>query len=75
VESILIRNLPEGTKARLSARAQANHRSMEMEARTILGAALDEEPRTIVDFLAHPESVDIDFEPEHLGAAARVAQL
>ncbi|GAA4173158.1 FitA-like ribbon-helix-helix domain-containing protein [Gryllotalpicola koreensis] len=75
MESILIRNLPEGTKARLAARAQRNRRSMEAEARDILGAALEGATKTIVDFLAHPESVEIEFDPERLGATARTADL
>lgn len=75
MESILIRNLPEGTKAQLAARADRNHRSMEAEARVILGEALQGDRTTIVDFLAHPESVDIEFEPQRLGAFARTAEL
>jgi plasmid stability protein len=75
VESILIRNLPEGTKAQLAARAERNQRSMEAEAREILGEALRGSGATIVDFLAHPESVDIAFEPERLGATARSIEL
>lgn len=75
VERILIRNLPEGTKAQLAVRADRNHRSMEAEARVILGEALQGDRVTIVDFLAHPESVDVDFEPERLGASARTAEL
>lgn len=40
--SIIIRNLAEKTKKRLRVRAAQHGRSMEEEARQILGAALDE---------------------------------
>ena len=42
--SITIRNLDEQTKERLRVRAAQARRSMEEEARNILGAALAEEP-------------------------------
>lgn len=42
--SITIRNLDESIKARLRVRAAHHKRSMEDEARKILGAALAEEP-------------------------------
>lgn len=74
-EQVLIRNLPDGTKARLAARAERHQRSMEAEARAILDDALSREMETIVDILAMPESADIDFEPERLGASARSADL
>jgi antitoxin FitA len=41
--SITIRNLDEGTKARLRVRAAQHGRSMEEEARTLLRAALRDE--------------------------------
>ena len=44
--SITIRNLDEGTKARLRVRAAHRNRSMEEEARTILRQALAEEATT-----------------------------
>ena len=75
MEQILIRNLPGGTKARLAARAAAHRRSMEAEARVILEEALDREPVSLVDLLAMPESADVEFEPERLGATARIADL
>jgi plasmid stability protein len=37
----------------------------------IVEAALLVEPTSIVDYLAMPESDDIDFEPERLGLTAR----
>jgi antitoxin FitA len=40
--TLTIRNLDEGVKARLRVRAAHNGRSMEAEARAILGAALAE---------------------------------
>jgi plasmid stability protein len=42
--SITIRNLDEGTKARLRVRAARHGRSMEEEARTLLRTAVAEEP-------------------------------
>ncbi|MGL5866957.1 MAG: FitA-like ribbon-helix-helix domain-containing protein [Dermatophilaceae bacterium] len=75
MEQILIRNLPEGTKAALRARARHHHRSAEAEARNLLTTALASEPRTIVDLLSTEEGADIDFEPERLGLTARSAEL
>ncbi|MFC8798547.1 Arc family DNA-binding protein [Promicromonospora sp. NPDC057138] len=75
MEQILIRNLPDGTKAVLAERAARHHRSMEAEARAIVEEALVAEPMSIVDHLAMPESEDIDFEPERLGLTARTAEL
>ncbi|MGL5929263.1 MAG: FitA-like ribbon-helix-helix domain-containing protein [Dermatophilaceae bacterium] len=75
MEQILIRNLPEGTKAALRARAEQRHRSVEAEARELLTSALAEEPVTIVDLLSTDEGDDIDFEPERLGLTARSAEL
>ena len=43
MEQILIRNLPEGTKAALRARAARHHHSAEAEARAILTAELSDE--------------------------------
>ena len=75
MEQILIRNLPAGTKAVLTERAARHHRSMEAEARAIMEQALISEPTSIVDYLAMPESEDIDFEPERLGLTACTAEL
>lgn len=74
-EQVLIRNLPDGTKARLAARAERHQRSMEAEARAILDDALSRDADSIVDILAMPESADIEFEPGRLGASARSADL
>lgn len=75
MEQMVIRNMADGTKARLAARADAHRRSMEAEARAILEEALNREPATLVDLLAMPDSAEIEFEPERLGATARVADL
>jgi plasmid stability protein len=48
---------------------------MEAEARAIVEEALVAGPTSIVDYLAMPESDDIDFEPERLGLTARTAEL
>ncbi len=43
MEQILIRNLPDGTKAALRVRAARHHHSVEAEARAILSAGLSGE--------------------------------
>ncbi|MFW0793815.1 Arc family DNA-binding protein [Gordonia sp. CPCC 205515] len=75
MEQILIRNLPAGTKAALRARAEENHRSVEAEAREIIGEALAREPVTLVDLLSSDDGADFDFEPERLGLTVRTAEL
>jgi len=75
VEQILIRNLPEGTKAALRARANQHQQSVEAEAREILAGALDREPITLVDLLGTDEGADIEFEPERLGLIVRIPDL
>lgn len=67
MEEILIRNLRDGTRARLQARANRNNSSVETEAQEILNAALSGEQVTLVDILAMPESASIEFEPDRLG--------
>ena len=74
-EQMLIRNLPEGTKAALRVRAQRHRRSVEAEVRDILTDALGREPITLVDLLGSDEGADIDFEPQRLGLAARTSGL
>lgn len=65
MEQVLIRSLPDGTKASLRARAERNHRSVEAEARAILSDALNEQPPTLVDLLADPRpEANFDWEPE-----------
>lgn len=75
MEQILIRNLPAGTKAALRQRAEQHRRSVEAEARAILGEALDRRTATLVDILGMDEGSDIDFEPEQLRLRARTADL
>lgn len=75
MEQLLIRNLPAGTKAALKHFAQQHHRSIEAEARSILAAAIQRQPVTLVDLLAADDGADIDFEPERLGLTARAAEL
>jgi plasmid stability protein len=74
-EQMLIRNLPEGTKAALRVRAQRNRHSVEAEVRGILADALEREPVTLVDLLAGDEEAEIDFEPGRLGLTARTPEL
>lgn len=75
VEQILIRNLPEGTKAALRVRAEQHHRSVEAEARQIVAEALERRPVTLVDLLATDQGAEIEFEPERLGLTARTPEL
>ncbi|MEI2713794.1 MAG: hypothetical protein V9G04_11035 [Nocardioides sp.] len=75
MEQILIRNLPQGTKAALKVRAAQHRRSVEAEARDILASALEADPLTLVDLLAADEGADIEFEPGRLGLAGRAAEL
>lgn len=75
MEQILIRNLPDGTKAALRARAEGRRRSAEAEAREILTQALQPTERSIVDWLFMDDEVVIDFEPDRLGLRAREADL
>ena len=65
-EQVLIRSLPDGSKARLAALARRhNANSMEAQARAILLDALAREPLTLVDLISADD--DIDFEPVPLG--------
>lgn len=75
MEQILIRNLPIGTKAALSARARLHQTSVEAEARALLTEALQDPPVTLVDVLRMAEGVGIEFEPDRLGLAGRAAEL
>ncbi len=75
MEQLLIRGLPAGTKAKLAMLAQRNGRSREAEVRAILDQALSQEPISLVDLLAMPESEDVEFEPERLGAVSRDVEL
>lgn len=74
-EQILIRNLPEGTKSALRARAQQHGRSLEAEARLILAAAVEASHATMVDLLGTSDGADITFDPERLGLIARSTEL
>jgi antitoxin FitA len=75
MEHIVIRNLPQGTKAALRARAGAHRRSVEAEARKILIDALSREPASLVDLLNTDGGEDIGFEPLALGSTGRIAEL
>lgn len=75
MEQILIRNLPPGTKAAIKARAKRHRRSVEAEARALLGEALEGDDVTLVDLLSTDEGADIDFEPKRLGLSTRTADL
>lgn len=75
MEQILIRNLPEGTKAALRARAKRHRHSVEAEAREILTAGLSDEEVPMSVLLAADSGDDFDFEPARLGLTARTPQL
>ncbi|MEU2202199.1 Arc family DNA-binding protein [Isoptericola sp. NPDC019482] len=73
MEQVLIRSLPDGTKASLRARAERNRRSVEAEARAILSDALNERPVTLVDLVADPRpEANFDWEPEATRIDVRV---
>lgn len=75
MEQVLVRNLADGTKAALRARARQNNRSLEAEIRSVLEREAAASPRTIVDVIAMPDSIRIEFEPERLNLTARVPEL
>lgn len=75
MEQIVVRNLPDGTKAALRARAAQHHRSTEAEVREILARALEHNPPTLVELLATTEGAHIDFEPERLSLSGRTPEL
>lgn len=67
VEQLVIRNLPEGIKAALRARAARHRRSVEAEVRAILADALSGEDVPMSVRLGADSGHDIEFEPERLG--------
>jgi plasmid stability protein len=75
MEQIVIRNLPEGTKAALRVRAARHHHSVEAEARAIITAGLSGEDVRMSVLLAADAGHDIDFEPDRLGLTARTPEL
>lgn len=75
MEQILVRNLPDGTKAALRARAERHRRSIEAEARELLTEALARDPITILALLSTDDGADIEFDPERLGLTTRPAEL
>ncbi len=75
MEQILIRNLPEGTKAALRVRAARHAHSVEAEARAILTAELADDDVPMSQLLAADTGHDFDFEPDRLGLTARTPEL
>lgn len=75
MEQIVIRNLPEGTKAALRVRAAHHHHSVEAEARAILTAGLSGDDVPMSALLAADTGEDIDFAPDRLGLTARTPTL
>ncbi|MFN8099641.1 MAG: hypothetical protein U0Q21_15290 [Dermatophilaceae bacterium] len=71
----MIRNLPEGTKASLRARAARHRRSVEAEVRDLIALGLRTDPPTLVDLLADDAGGEIEFEPDRLGLSARTPEL
>lgn len=67
VEQLVIRNLPEGIKAALRARAARHRHSVEAEVRAILADALPGEDVPMSVLLGADSGNDIEFEPERLG--------
>ena len=74
MEQILIRNLPEGTKAILRRRAIANSSSIEAEARAALATGIATENPTLVDLISMSTGSEIEFEAGRLGLKARRAE-
>jgi plasmid stability protein len=74
MEQMVVRNLPDGLKAALRARALSHGRSAEAEARQILATALAEPPANLADLLGMPGD-GIEFEPERLALRARDHEL
>lgn len=75
MEQILIRNLPEGTKAILRKRAAEHDSSVEAEARAILASGLSADKPTLVDLISMSGDTDVDLEPQRLGLQARTPEL
>lgn len=75
MEQIIVRNLPEGTKAALRARARRHGRALEAEARLILAGAAGDPVESIVDLVGSDEGADIEFEPGRLGLSLPPADL
>ncbi|WP_080797261.1 FitA-like ribbon-helix-helix domain-containing protein [Arabiibacter massiliensis] len=69
MSDLLIRNLESATKDALRARAARNGRSQQAEARAILEAALEPEPRSWVSRLrkaaAAAEGIEIELPERH----------
>ena len=74
-EQLLIRGLPDGTKAGLRARAGGHGRTVEAEARHLLINALASNPPTIVELLRDDAGAEVDFEPVRPGLLWRTADL
>lgn len=75
MEQILVRNLPEGTKALLKSRALKHNHSVEAEVRQILTETLKPQTSNLVDLISLEHGAEIDFEPKRLGLSARVSEL
>lgn len=76
--TLTIRDLDDGTKERLRIRAARHGRSMEAEARAILGDAVAAEPATALGQRVHARfaalgGADLDIPPR--GDAARAADI
>jgi len=71
-EQLLVRGLPDGTKAQLKLRALGNSRSIESQARQILVESLNSPAPSLVDILADPRAeADFAWEPTRLGLTLR----
>lgn len=75
MEQILIRNLPDGTRAMLHRRAIENGSSIEDEARNALAEGMASEPSSLVELIAMNSDTEVEFEPERFGLKARSAKL
>lgn len=69
--TLTIRDLPEGTRRALKARAAAHNRSMEAEVRDILEGAVGFRPDFVSDWIAATASLRGEFDvPERSSARA-----
>lgn len=75
VESILIRNLPEGTKAIRRGRAAAHNSSIEAEAGEDLATGIAADSPTLVDLISTSSDSEAEFEPKRFNFKARSAEL
>jgi antitoxin FitA len=74
-EQLLVRGLPDGTKAQLKLRALGNSRSIESQARQIIVDSLNAPALSLAEMLADPRAeADFHWQPDRLGLALRAVE-